>query len=71
MMDGCISCWMYIYFMMDVYSYYDGWRYHVWWMVSFILLYLYHGSKDDDVFLFLHMYIRLAFHTPVTYTVDD
>ena len=25
--------------MMNVYIFYDGWMYHVWWMVSFILLY--------------------------------
>ena len=32
-------------------------------LVSFTLLHLYHGSNEDDVFLFLHMYILLAFHT--------
>ena len=32
-------------------------------LVSFILLYLCHGFKEDDVILFLYMNILLAFHT--------
>ena len=32
-------------------------------IVSFTLLHLYHGLDEDDVSLFLHMYILLAFHT--------
>ena len=60
-----------LYFMMGVYIFYDGSIYHVWWMVSFILLYLYHGSEEDDVFIFLHMYILFSLSYPVTCTVDD
>ena len=43
-----ISYWMYICFMTDV---------------SFIVLYLNHGFEEEDVYLFLHMYILLAFRT--------
>ena len=55
MMDDYILQWMFISFMMDGYIFYGG---------CFHLLYrtLYHGSEEDDVFLFLHMYILVAFH---------
>ena len=63
--DGCYifndGCYIFIY----------GWMYHVWWMVSFTLLYLYHGFDEDVVSLFLHMYILLSLSYPVTCTVDD
>ena len=59
-----------LYFMMDVISFmmdvisllmdgcimYGGW-FHLFYCT------LYHGSEEDDVFIFLHMYILLAFHT--------
>ena len=44
----------------DCYILIDGWMYHVWWMVSFTLLYLYHRFNENDVSLFLHMYILLS-----------
>ena len=56
--------------MMDVISFVlDGCIMYV--MVSFTLLYLYHGFNKVDVSLSLHMYILLSFSYPVTCTVDD
>ena len=46
--------WLYL--MMDGYIMYGGW-FHLFYCT------LYHGSEEEDVFLFLHMYILLAFHT--------
>ena len=63
MMDGYLLPWL-------LYLYY-GWMYHVWCMVSFILLHLYYGFDNVDVYLFLHMYILLSLSYPMTFTVDD
>ena len=48
---SCILWWMGIFYD-DFYIFICGWMYHVWWMVSFTLLYLYHGLDEDDVFYF-------------------
>ena len=56
MMDGYILRWMFISLMMDGYIMYGQW-FHLFYYT------LYHGSKEEDVFLHLHMYILLAFHT--------
>ena len=40
-------------------------------MVSFTLLHLYHGSDEDDVSLFVHMYILLSLSYPMTCIVDN
>ena len=61
--------WLYLYD--GFYIFIDGWMYHVWWMVLFTLLHLYHGFDEVYVSLFLHMYILLSLSYPMTCTVDD
>ena len=48
---GSLWC-MVISFMMDVISLLMDGCIRVWWMVSFTLLHLYHGSEEDDEFYF-------------------
>ena len=65
--------------------FYDGWlsftmvvipllmdgciMYGIWFHLFYCTLY--HGSEEDDVFIFLCMYILLSPSYPVTCTVDD
>ena len=42
----------------------------IMYVISFYLLYLSHGFEEDDVYLFLHMYILLSLSYPVTCTMD-
>ena len=56
MMVGYVLQWIFISFMMDGFIFYGG-CFHLFYYT------LYHESEEDDVFLFLHMYILLAIHT--------
>ena len=44
---------------------------HIMYDAFIYLLYLFHGSEEDDVISYLHMYILLSLSYPVTCTVDE